>query len=101
MKLNELLKYIQVKEIVGDTDVEISGLCADSQKVKEGDLFFCFAGAKHDSHGDMLEITDNGAVAVVCEKRLDYPITQIIVDIGRDQIDLAAQAVYNYADKKL
>ncbi len=101
MQLKELLKYLQVKETVGDTDIEINGLCADSQKVKEGDLFFCFAGANHDSHADMLEITDNGAVAVVCEKRLNSPVTQIIVDSGRAQIARAAQAFYGFADRKL
>ena len=48
MQLKELLKYVQVKETVGNTDIQISGLCTDSQKVQSGDLFFCFAGAKHD-----------------------------------------------------
>jgi len=101
MQLKELLKHIQVKETVGNTDIEISGLCTDSQKVKAGDLFFCFAGAKHDSHRDIREITGNGAVAIVCEKKLDCPVTQIIVESGRAQIAPAAQAFYGFADKKL
>lgn len=101
MKLKELLKYVQVKEMVGDTEIEISGLCTDSQKVKKGDLFFCFAGTKHDSHRDIPEIIQNEAVAVVCEKRLDCPLTQIIVGDGRAQIARAAQAFYGFADKKL
>ncbi len=101
MQLKELLKYVQVKETVGNTDIQISGLCTDSQKVQSGDLFFCFAGAKHDSHGDISQIIQNGAVAVVCEKKLDCPLTQIIVDDGRAQIARAAQAFYGFADKKL
>ena len=43
MKLSQLLKYVQVKEIIGNTDVEINGICTDSRSVKEGDLFICYA----------------------------------------------------------
>ncbi|MDE7082631.1 MAG: UDP-N-acetylmuramoyl-L-alanyl-D-glutamate--2,6-diaminopimelate ligase [Clostridia bacterium] len=90
-----------MKETVGKTDIEVNGLCTDSQKVKEGDLFFCFSGANHDSHADINEITQRGAVAVICEKKLNCPITQIIVDSGRAQIARAAQAFYNFPDKNL
>ncbi|MDE5667722.1 MAG: hypothetical protein K2I29_05725 [Clostridia bacterium] len=101
MELKELLKYLQAIEIVGNAEIEISGLCADSQKVQNGDLFFCFSGSKHDSHGDMPEITGRGAVAVVCERKLDTPVTQIIVENARAQMARAAQAFYGFADKKL
>ena len=101
MKLSQLLKYVQVKEIIGNTDVEINGICTDSRSVKEGDLFICYAGGKYDSHRDMLEITTFGAVAVICEKKLDCPVTQIIVKDGRAQIARVAQAFYNFPDKKL
>ncbi len=101
MKLSDILKYLQVKEVAGSCDMEISGLCTDSTKVKEGDLFFCFTGGKHDSHENILEIVNGGAAAVICEKKLDCPITQIIVESGRAQIARAAQAFYGFADKKL
>lgn len=101
MELKELLKHLQAIEIVGNADIEISGLCSDSQKVQNGDLFFCFSGLKHDSHGDMPEITGRGAVAVVCERKLDAPVTQIIVENARAQMARAAQAFYGFADKKL
>lgn len=101
MKLSELLKYLQVKEIAGSTDIEISGICTDSRSVKEGDLFICYAGGKYDSHEDILEITTYGAVAIVCERKLDCSVTQIIVDDGRAQVARAAQAFYGFPDKKL
>ena len=101
MKLNELLKYLQVKETVGDTDIEIKGISSDSRNVKHGDLFICYAGKKHDTHGDIAEITAKGAAAVVCEKKLNCAVPQIIVGDGRAQIARAAQAFYGFADKKL
>lgn len=96
MKLSDILKHIQPKEIIGATDIEISGLCADSRTVKKGDLFFCFAGGKHDSHGDIREICEKGASAIICEHKSDCPVTQIIVDNGRAQMARAAKEFYGF-----
>lgn len=101
MKLNELLKNLCPKEIIGDINLEISGLCADSRLVKNGNLFFCYKGGSHDSHLDISEAEQNGAAAVVCERKLNCKIPQIIVESGRAQIAPAARAFYGFADKKL
>lgn len=102
MKLEELLKYIQVTKIIGPTDVEISGLTAVVGNVKKGDLFFCYKGKNHDSHADMLELTQKGAVALVVERPLENcPVTQIVTPDGRAQVARAARAFYGFADKKL
>ncbi|MDE6001297.1 MAG: UDP-N-acetylmuramoyl-L-alanyl-D-glutamate--2,6-diaminopimelate ligase, partial [Clostridia bacterium] len=65
MKLGELLSYIRYKEFTGDKFTEISGLCTDSQKVNEGDLFFCYEGENYDSHDFALKAVQAGAVALV------------------------------------
>lgn len=101
MKLKELLKYVQADEILGEIDIEISGLCADSRAVKSGDLFFAYAGGGHDSHADIAEAVKNGAAAIVCERKADCGLPQIITGDGRAQIARAAQAFYGFADKKL
>lgn len=101
MKLDELLKYIRANEIVGLKNVDIGGLCTASQKVQEGDLFFCFKGGKCDSHEYIAEAIENGAAAVVCEKKLDCNVPQIIVDDSRAQIAVAARAFYGFPDKKM
>ncbi|MDE6505188.1 MAG: UDP-N-acetylmuramoyl-L-alanyl-D-glutamate--2,6-diaminopimelate ligase [Clostridia bacterium] len=101
MKLCELIKNMRTKEIVGNPDVEVKGLCTDSQMVKEGDLFVCYVGGKHDSHNDIAEITEKGAVAIICEHKLDCAVTQIIVDDGRAQIAVVARVFFGYPDKKL
>lgn len=101
MKLSELIKNLRVKEISGGCDVEISGLQTQSQRVKAGDLFFCYKGEKHDSHDNIAEVIRNGAAAVICEKKLDCRIPQIIVGDGRAQIAPVARAFYGYPDKKL
>ncbi|MDE7330081.1 MAG: UDP-N-acetylmuramoyl-L-alanyl-D-glutamate--2,6-diaminopimelate ligase [Clostridia bacterium] len=101
MKLSEILKYIRTNEVAGETDIEITGLCTNSQEVQEGDLFFCYEGGKYDSHNCLDEVVENGAVAIVCEKKLDCPLTQVITDDGRAQIAKAARAFYGFPDQKL
>ena len=101
MKLGELLQVIKYEDFSGSTDVEFTGICADSQKVKRGDLFLCYRGIEFDSHDFAEEAIKRGAVALICERKLEYDIEQIIVPNGRSCITQAARAFYGYADKKL
>ncbi len=101
MLLSNIIENIQVKEIYGRTDIEIVGLCADSQRIKKGELFFCYKGGKFDSHSIINEIVNSGAAAVVCEHKLNCSITQIIVENGRAQIARAAQVFYGFPSEKL
>ena len=39
MELKELIHPLEVLEVVGNTDVEISGIQSDSRKVEKGFLF--------------------------------------------------------------
>lgn len=100
MRLETLAKLLG-GNAVGNTDVEISGLCADSRKVKKGDLFFCYKGEKFDSHSCAAQVAAAGAAALVCEKKLGCPLPQIIVADGRAAVAKAARAFYGEADKKL
>ncbi len=101
MKIGELLQCIKFKELIGGEDVEIAGLCTDSQKVSNGDLFFCYKGNEFDSHDFASEAVACGAAAIVCERKLDCSVPQIIVPDGRRAIAPVARAFYGYADKKL
>lgn len=100
MRLETLAKLLG-GSAVGNTDVEISGLCADSRKVKKGDLFFCYKGEKFDSHSCAAQVAAAGAAALVCEKKLGCPLPQIIVPDGRAAVAKAARAFYGEADEKL
>lgn len=101
MKLNELLNYIHTKAIIGNTDIEIAGISTDSRKVRAGDLFICYRGVKHDSHGDVSEAVSRGAAAVICERTVDCKATQIVVGNARETVAGAARAFYGFADKKM
>lgn len=101
MKLEELLKYIEYSEYIGDIETEILGLCADSGKVKAGDLFFCYEGEKFDSHDFASDAVRRGASVLVCERKQDIKIPQIIVTDGRAAVANVARAFYGFPDKSL
>lgn len=101
MKLSELIKYIDYKSVEGHTDIEITGLCTESGKVKKGDLFICYLGGKHDSHDYISQIKAGGAVAVVCERKLNSGLTEVVAADGRAAVAKIARAFYGFADKKL
>lgn len=101
MKLGEILNNLKYKQFWGDAGVEIGGLCTDSQKIKKGDLFFCYEGGKYDSHEFAQEAESAGAAAIICERKMEVAIPQVIVENGREQIAKIARQFYGYADNKL
>lgn len=101
MKLSELIKNATVKQISNFNDVEISGICADSRRIKRGELFICYKGENFDSHTKIAEAEKNGAAAIVCEHMQNCGIPQIVVSDGRAQIAALARAFYGFPDKKL
>lgn len=53
---------------LGKTDIDISGICDDSRKVKKGDVFICITGAWCDGHDYIGEAIDKGAAAVIVSR---------------------------------
>ena len=50
MELKELIHPLEVLEVVGNTDVEISGIQSDSRKVEKAFLFVAVRGTTVDGH---------------------------------------------------
>ena len=101
MKLVQLLKDVRYKEIIGNAEVEVTGVCADSRILNRGEVFVCYTGGNVDSHIYAAEAFERGAAAIVCQRRLDLPLTQVIVEDGRAAMAPLSRAFYDYADKKL
>ena len=53
---------------LGKTDIDISGICDDSRKVKKGDVFICITGAWCDGHDYIGEAIDKGAAAIIVSR---------------------------------
>ncbi len=67
MKLQELLKNTKPLAIVGDMDVNITGVDIDSRKAKTGHLFVAMKGTQVDGHQFIPKAIELGAAAVVCQ----------------------------------
>lgn len=71
MKLEHVLRDIEISLLLGPEDVEIKGLEYDSRNVKKGDLFICISGANVDGHKFIESAKDKGAVAFLIEEDVE------------------------------
>ena len=67
MKLAELIKHIEVRTVVGPTDVEIADVNIDSRQIADGHLFVAIKGTQTDGHRFIAKAIEQGAVAILCE----------------------------------
>ena len=67
MTLSEILKNIDVKDIIGNPHADIGSLHLDSRKVEQGGLFFAVKGTAADGHNYIPKAIGQGACAVVCQ----------------------------------
>ncbi len=68
MKLQELLNGIEIIDITGEHNVEITGVVSDHRKVKPGYAFICYEGLNVDGHRFIAGAIQNGARAIIAEK---------------------------------
>lgn len=66
-QLKYILTHVLPKRIIGDTSVEVSGLCIDSRKVKQGSAFVAIKGTLTDGHLYIDKAIELGASVIVCE----------------------------------
>ncbi len=85
----------------GEGDLLVKGVSYDSRRVREGDVFVAMTGANFDGHDYVAEAIHRGAVAVVCERSLDHPVSQILVRDGRKALARAAAEVYAHPSHDL
>ncbi len=73
MKINELIKGIDVVSLTGDHSALISGVEFDSRKVTGGSMFVAVKGNKTDGHDFIKSAISSGAAAVICETLPENP----------------------------
>ena len=76
MKLNEVLKNIHPIKIVGDAEVEITGVNIDSRRIKASHLFIAMKGTQVDGHQFIAKAIELGAKSILCED-LPEPVTGV------------------------
>jgi UDP-N-acetylmuramoyl-L-alanyl-D-glutamate--2,6-diaminopimelate ligase len=104
MILKEILKEIEVRELVGPDRVEIRSLTLDSRSAEPGSLFFAIRGTEIDGHDFIGAAIALGAVAVMCEslpEAVDERATYILVDDSHKAMGQAASAFNGHPSRRL
>ena len=104
MRLEEILKGINVVETKGDINKDITGIHMDSRKIMSGDLFVAVKGTQVDGHAYIEKASEKGAIAIVCEtlpEHLESNITYIQVADTEECVGKLATTFYGNPTEKL
>lgn len=103
MKLGKLLEKIEYTSDNFNADIEIGGICYDSRKAKEGDIFVCIKGYQSDGHKYAKSAYNNGVRVFAVEKVIDLPedVTIIYAKDTRKFLAYASAAYFDYPAEKL
>ncbi|MBP3776235.1 MAG: UDP-N-acetylmuramoyl-L-alanyl-D-glutamate--2,6-diaminopimelate ligase [Prevotella sp.] len=104
MRLSELLRYVKPLCIIGDDQIDITGVNIDSRKIEKGHLFVAIKGTQTDGHKFIPKAVELGATAVLCE---DLPeekaagITYIQVPSTENAVGPIATVFFGEPSQKL
>src|SRR5665647_3644708 len=96
MKIEEILKGIEIVSLTGTKDKVISAIEFDSRRVKLDSLFVAVKGYKSDGHDFISSAIDLGATAVICEKIPEKPAKNICWIKTTDSAKALGQAASNF-----
>lgn len=104
MILSNILKNVKPLHIIGNVEIEVTGVNIDSRRVKEGNLFIAMKGTQMDGHQFIDKAIELGARSVLCEEIPQNPVdgvTYIQVTSTEDAVGKVATQFYGDPSKKL
>ena len=104
MKLNQLVSGLDIIEVKGDMEREISGVQIDSRQVDKNYLFVAVRGTAADGHNYIGKAIEKGASAVLCEEipaDADESVTYVKVPNTEQTTGSVATAFYGNPTSKL
>lgn len=104
MKLNNLIHNISFTDTIVPKEINVTDICIDSRKVKEGALFVAIKGSLSDGHAYISKAIEQGAKVIVHQELLEEKASGIIYlqtdNSAKAAGDLAAN-FYGNPSKKL
>lgn len=101
MKLEKLLRGVDVVSVKGSILLDINNIEINSKNITKQGLYICIKGENFDGHDFVFDAVKYGAVCVVSEKVLDAEITQVIVKDARKATCIIAKNFYDSACDKM
>ena len=94
MKLYEIISNMKFIGIKYYQEEDIEALTCNSHEKCANSIYFCLKGQNYDGHDFANEAIENGAVCLVVERFLDFPITQILVENSRSAMSYICSIFY-------
>ncbi len=101
MRLQSLLKDIEILDTDAPMDLEISGVRYSSRDVQPGDLFVAVPGYATDGHRYIPDAVRNGAAAVLCERDMPENVPWIRVKSSREALSKLGANWYGDPSEKM
>jgi UDP-N-acetylmuramoyl-L-alanyl-D-glutamate--2,6-diaminopimelate ligase len=99
--LHQLLDAVNVLELRGDPHTEVASVIFDSRQVGPGALFCCVPGSRADGHDHAPTAVAAGASALLVERDLDLPVTQVRVPSVRAAMAPVAAAFHGHPSRRM
>lgn len=104
MILSDILNGVDVLDILGNKEIEISEIVFDSRKAVKNSLYIAIKGTLADGHQYISSAIEKGAKGIVCEvlpEQKEEGITYIKVENSSDVLGLLASNFYGNPSEKL
>ena len=90
MILKELIEGLDIIEMKGNGEIDISNIAYDSRKIGSGSLFVCIEGFKVDGHDFIPGAVASGARAIMVQKNVDnIPDGITVIRVADTRVGLA------------
>jgi UDP-N-acetylmuramoyl-L-alanyl-D-glutamate--2,6-diaminopimelate ligase len=99
MVLRDILYKVNIRSVIGSTGVEIKDVQIDSRKIKPGSLFIAVKGVAVDGHQFIDKAIEQGAIAIVTEKRPPVPNEKIVYVEVEHSAAAAGFIAHNFFDQ--
>ncbi|MEC4114523.1 UDP-N-acetylmuramoyl-L-alanyl-D-glutamate--2,6-diaminopimelate ligase [Myroides pelagicus] len=103
-KLKDILNKVEIKSLVGFSDLMIEAIAFDSRRVKQGTLFVAQKGTVVDGHHFIEQAIKQGAIAIVCQELpsvLNQEVTYIQVLDSDEALAQLASCFYGNPSSSL
>lgn len=102
--LQDILYKVHLKEVHGNTSIEVTDIQIDSRKVSKGSVFIAIKGEQTDGHKFFDKVVEQGACAIVCETMpatFANNVTYVQVQNSHEAVAFMANNFYNEPSKKV
>ena len=104
MTLKDLLSSMKPKAVIGNEDIDITGVNIDSRRIGKGHLFVAIVGTQVDGHQFISKAIAQGAAAILCERlpeETSEGVTYVQVDSTEDAVGKVATLFYGDPSRHL